>query len=54
MKNILTAFTILLLICPMFNSKAVKPKEAEPIKEALFWCDCGAAIHWKYRPIVKI
>ena len=20
----------------------------------LFWCDCGDAIHWKDRPIVKI
>jgi hypothetical protein len=54
MKNILTAFTIFLLIYPMLNSKAVKPKDAEPINEVLFWCDCGAAIHWKDRPIVKI
>ena len=54
MKNILTAFTILLLICPMFNSKPVKHKDVKPIKEALFWCDCGDAIHWKDRPIVKI
>lgn len=54
MKNILTAFTIFLLICPMFNSKPVKPKEVKPTNEVLFWCGCGAAIHWKDRPIVKI
>ena len=47
MKNILTAFTLFLLICPWLNPKTVKPKEVKPTKEVLFWCDCGAAIHWK-------
>ena len=51
MKTLLTAFTIFLLICPIFNYKPIKPEEVEPTKEVLFWCDCGAAIHWKDKPM---
>ena len=43
--NLLKAYVIFCILCPVFNLEQEQPIEQE-IEEVAFWCDCGDAIRW--------
>jgi len=51
--NILKAYILICLLCPIFNYQEEQP-ETETINEVAFWCDCGVEEHWKTKPLTKL
>lgn len=46
MKTILTTYTAICLICPIFNIEDEQEPTKEQTQEVAFWCDCGVEMRW--------